>query len=236
MPVAAWSGHDRNHEDRDRDNDRARNPSCWIEARPNTVNYYGGEVTFEWESNDAEWAEITDIGVVPTDGSMKVAVQTSKTYTMTVYADGRSSECDTFVNIVGEHRSQGGYNNNYSYQYPHQGYQAPYVLLTQIPYTGFDFGPLGNAIYWMMLIGMAAVAAYLLVFQSGLRALASVPVVDDVVRAGRMQYKALQSVITPVEEPVAIPVAEVATEPIKRSGDSMQIVAGETPRIVISRD
>lgn len=239
-PAAAWSGHDGyQHWDRDED-DRDRNPSCWLEVRPNTVNYYGGQVTFEWESSDADWAEITDIGVVPTDGTMRVNVYEPKTYYMTVYADGRTSECETFVNVVGHVSSQ---NQNYygyqQYQYPtYPMYQAPYVHLSQIPYTGFDFGPLGNAIYWMMLIGMAVVVAYLLVYQAGLRALASVPVVHDVVRAGRMQYSAVREVLQSSNAPAAAPAPVVAAAPVveKRMSDSMQIVEGDTPRIVISRE
>ena len=41
------------------------------------------------------------------------------------------------------------------------------VSLSQIPYTGFDFGPVGDAIYWMGLIAFAVAAAYLLVYYRG---------------------------------------------------------------------
>ena len=236
QPALAW-GYD--HGDR-HDDDQDRNPSCWIKARPNTTNHYGGEVTFSWESRDADWAEITDIGVVPTDGSLKVSVYTSKTYRMIVHADDRTAECDTFVNIIGEvpKGSYGNYSYQYQYQYPYPAYQVPYVALTQIPYTGFDFGPLGNAIYWMMLIGMAIVAAYLLVYQAGLRAIASVPVIDDVVRAGRMQYRAVRTVLSQMNAPEAasVPVVADSAEAQQRSGDTMQIVEGEAPRIIISRE
>ena len=42
--------------------------------------------------------------------------------------------------------------------------QAPYVALTQIPYTGFDFGTFGNAIYWATLVGIALGGAYLALY------------------------------------------------------------------------
>lgn len=42
-----------------------------------------------------------------------------------------------------------------------------YVALSQIPYTGFDLGPVGNAMYWMSLIGVAVAGAYLLVYYQG---------------------------------------------------------------------
>ena len=41
---------------------------------------------------------------------------------------------------------------------------SPYVALTQIPYTGFDFGPFGNAMYWIVLAGFAVASAYLVVY------------------------------------------------------------------------
>ena len=40
----------------------------------------------------------------------------------------------------------------------------PKVRLTQIPYTGFDFGPLGNSIYWLALGLFAFSLAYLIVY------------------------------------------------------------------------
>jgi hypothetical protein len=46
-------------------------------------------------------------------------------------------------------------------------YIAPSVSLTQIPYTGFDFGPIGDSIYWAALLAFAVAAAYLLVYYRG---------------------------------------------------------------------
>ena len=62
----------------------------------------------------------------------------------------------------------------YSYTAPTYTYTAPvvratpaYVALSQIPYTGFDLGPVGNAIYWMSLLSFAVAGAYLLVYYNG---------------------------------------------------------------------
>ena len=57
-------------------------------------------------------------------------------------------------------------------------YQAsgayPNVSLRQIPYTGFDFGPVGDAIYWAALLAFAIAASYLLIYyRSGAFALAT---------------------------------------------------------------
>jgi hypothetical protein len=42
-------------------------------------------------------------------------------------------------------------------------YQAPYVSLSQVPYTGLELGPVGTALYWSFLVLWCLVAAYLIV-------------------------------------------------------------------------
>jgi hypothetical protein len=42
-----------------------------------------------------------------------------------------------------------------------------YVALSQIPYTGYDFGPVGNAIYWISIMLVAFSGAYLIVYYRG---------------------------------------------------------------------
>jgi len=44
---------------------------------------------------------------------------------------------------------------------------TPNVSLSQIPYTGFDFGPLGDSLYWLALVAFALSAAYLLLYYQG---------------------------------------------------------------------
>ena len=40
----------------------------------------------------------------------------------------------------------------------------PYVALSQIPYTGFDFGFMGNSLYFAALVAFALAAGYLIVY------------------------------------------------------------------------
>ena len=41
------------------------------------------------------------------------------------------------------------------------------IALSQIPYTGFDAGLLGNAMYWLGMILVAMCGAYLIVYYQG---------------------------------------------------------------------
>ena len=52
--------------------------------------------------------------------------------------------------------------NGYCYQQV-----QPYVALSQIPYTGFDFGAAGNAIYWGALLSFALASGYLVLYYKG---------------------------------------------------------------------
>lgn len=41
-----------------------------------------------------------------------------------------------------------------------------FVYLSEVPYTGLELGPMGTAIYWIMLIGWSAALAYLVLFNA----------------------------------------------------------------------
>jgi len=52
-----------------------------------------------------------------------------------------------------------------TYTYPtYPTYHPQYVTLSQLPYTGYDFGILGNILYWTALALFALAAAYLVVY------------------------------------------------------------------------
>ena len=45
---------------------------------------------------------------------------------------------------------------------PQPVYNAgPYVTLSQVPYTGLDFGPIGNFLYWAFIVLWFVFVAYL---------------------------------------------------------------------------
>ena len=114
---------------------------CTITASPTSIT--NGQASYlTWSSSGATSAWISDgIGSVAVNGSLTVRPNTSKTYTLTVTGLGGTRTCSTYVTVSGS-----------------------YVSLSQIPYTGFDFGPLGNALYWLALLSFAAAGAYLVVY------------------------------------------------------------------------
>ncbi|MEK7601593.1 MAG: hypothetical protein AAB480_03635 [Patescibacteria group bacterium] len=116
-------------------------PYCTITA----TTGYNGLVTLYWSSSYATSAYISpSVGSVSPNGSTSLYNYGNGVYTMTVSGQGGSNTCRT------------------SYVQP--VVQTPTVSLTQIPYTGFDFGPVGNAMYWLSMFAFAAAGAYLLVY------------------------------------------------------------------------
>ncbi len=137
------------------------------------------------------------------------------------------------------------------YVYPQQTYNypvytptyyppTPSVSLSQIPYTGFDFGPIGNAMYYLALLSFAAAGAYLLVYYSGSamsfagkgiksrsRAIAPVKFVQAATKVEKI-----------VEQPVLSPIQNLPTREHMNTVDSMKLVHSvgtQAPRIVITR-
>jgi len=103
----------------------------------------------------------------------------------------------------------------------------PYVALSQIPYTGFDLGPVGNALYWLSLIVVAVAGAYLMLyFRGGIMSL--------------MTPKVAFAPEAPAEEPVVSKTSVFESLPVREMNatkDSMSVVRSEggIPRIVINR-
>ena len=157
-------------------------PSCSITASNSNANYnyynytnnnyYSGQTLLTWYSNGANSAYLSpSVGSVSTSGSTTVfPYGGNQLYTLTVSGPGGTATCQTTT-----------YSNTYAYNYtapqvynnyvaPAPVYQAPttpYVALTQIPYTGLDFGPVGNALYWLALALFAIAGGYLIVYYQG---------------------------------------------------------------------
>ena len=107
-------------------------------------------------------------------------------YRMTVRGPGGSATCETGHAYNSAYFDDAYYRNDhyltrsaihpvtvaippqpYVVQYAQPSYPPyvqNYVPLSQIPYTGFDFGLVGNAIYWLTIILAAMGGAYLIVY------------------------------------------------------------------------
>jgi hypothetical protein len=128
------------------------------------------------------------------------------------------------------------------------------VSLTQIPYTGFDFGPVGNSIYWAAILAFAVAAAYLLVYyRGGALALATEMIAG---RSVRSTFKP----VTFTDKPAVAAVAHETVAPVvnarlasvgqsfsnlpvaetRRATSDAMIVSHakgtEAPRIIITRE
>src|SRR3989344_5305473 len=117
----------------------AQAPSCVITASASgdgTGNYYGsGATVLTWSSTNANSGYITpSVGTVAPSGSTAIYPRGNTLYTLTVSGNGGTASCQAYAGAPVVAAAV-----------------APYVALTQIPYTGFDFGPFGNAIYWTLL-------------------------------------------------------------------------------------
>ncbi len=211
-------------------------PTCTIVATPSSVAA-GQAVTLYWSSSNA-WTAYLFGGSVNTSGSTTVYPTQTTTYQLTVYSNqGLVGHCQTTAYI----------GSNYIYVPP----VTPYVSLTQIPYTGFDFGTIGNSIYWMSLLAFAIAASYLALYYRGgfgsvigamvapykrTRASAVIPTpaifAKESASATRATARMGSLANLPVRETVA------ASAPHSAIKDSMQVVRssdGAAPRIVITR-
>jgi hypothetical protein len=121
-----------------------QNVSCSITASPASIT--NGQTSFlNWTSYGASRAQLSDgLGYVATTGSLTVRPESSRMYTLTVWGyNGQSATCNTSVAVSGA---------------------APYVSLSQIPYTGLDLGVVGSIVYWLALASVALAGAYLVVY------------------------------------------------------------------------
>jgi|GEM_PF-4821618 len=188
--------------------DYHRKPTCSVSTyRTSGNNPYDGSVTISWWSSNATSAYLTGVGTVSPNGSQVVYGTQYSSYTLTVYGPGGSTTCSAsspFYDAGYKHRYLGGYNYvsnpyfNYPvYTYPYVGSTVyptyNYVTLSQVPYTGFDFGLLGNSLYWLAMILLAALGAYFIVYShSGTmpRAFA-----QEVALAARNQIRLVKTIV-----------------------------------------
>ncbi|OGG58412.1 hypothetical protein A2765_05695 [Candidatus Kaiserbacteria bacterium RIFCSPHIGHO2_01_FULL_56_24] len=162
-------------------------PSCTINLggyQYNQNQIYNQTATLSWTSQNATNAYITNIGSVAMNGAQAVYPQQNQLYTLTVSGPGGSATCRT---------GQYGYGSTYLYTSP-PAYTSPYVSLSQIPYTGLDFGPVGTAVYFLALAFFAIAGGYLVVYYNG--GVLRFSFAQEVKAAMRNQARVFRSIIS----------------------------------------
>ncbi len=123
-----------------------QNISCTITASPTSIQ--SGQYSYlSWQSYGATSATLTNFGNVAPNGSLSIRPLSSANYVLTVYGgNGQTATCNTLITV---------------------GNTFPQVSLSQIPYTGFDFGTFGDSIYFAALALFALAAGYIIVYYKG---------------------------------------------------------------------
>jgi len=213
-----------------------QNTYCVITASPSSITN-GQAAYLSWSSTGASSAWLSDgIGQVAINGSLAVRPNNSTMYTLTVSGYGGTRTCTAYVTV-----------------------QGSYISLSQIPYTGFDAGLLGNALYWLSLISFAAAGAYLTVYYlprnvfGGAGTASTLAFAGSSLRARKQNAVAHETVQIPEESKVEVvetPVETMTPSPIDvmeflpvasvahSTKDAMQVLPskeGGAPRIVITR-
>lgn len=138
-----------------------------------TVVASGGTSTLTWTSSGATSATLNGAAIA-VNGSQTVTVTANTTYTATFTGPAGTVNCAATITIstptppggCTSNCGGGGLNSPNVSLFRKPGEQPlAFVTLSQIPYTGYETGPLGVALFWMTLIGFAAVAAYLIVMK-----------------------------------------------------------------------
>ena len=148
-------------------------PRCvYLRASDESIEE-GQEITLSWKTDNATSISINQgIGVVtPTaEGSIEVSPDNNTTYVATVTRGSQSDDCQVTVSMDDDDDNGGGGGGS---RRPRVVLDSEtvvpepplsFVYLSEMPYTGLDLGPFGTAIYWLMLIGWSAAAAYLVLF------------------------------------------------------------------------
>lgn len=201
-------------------------PYCTITVTSGAVGY-NQPVTLSWSSNYATSAYISpSIGSVTTSGTRTVYPVGNQVYSMTVYGyNGQTATCQTTAFAPAPLPTP-----------------LPQVSLTQIPYTGFDFGTFGNSIYWASLIAFALAAAYLVVYFRGGAGVLATTVLGRT-SISKDEYTVPAHTVTKISAPVAASVAQrsfdlpvAATDKVTVDSMSVATAEGGMPRIVINRN
>jgi hypothetical protein len=118
------------------------------------------DATLRWTSDHVNDVRINQgVGHVNGNGSRRVSPNNPGTYTYegTFYGDnGQTITCSATLRVREVEQ-----NIVFDALPVINDQPLSYVYLSDLPYTGLDLGPIGTALYWLMLIGWSLAIAYL---------------------------------------------------------------------------
>ncbi|MDB5187680.1 MAG: hypothetical protein JWO50_200 [Candidatus Kaiserbacteria bacterium] len=187
--------------------------ACYISATRTSVRS-GDSTVLAWAATGANYASLSGVGNVNTTGTLTVHPYSSTNYVLTITSsNGQTSNCSVNINV---------------------GNNVAAISLSQIPYTGFDFGVLGNSIYWFALGLFAVSGAYLIVYMNGGAARLATQAIKGYKPVKPVNFVA-KAITTPVQ-PVVAPTVVATPVAVTQKGDSMTMeTVGGVPRLVINR-
>ncbi|MDB5195415.1 MAG: hypothetical protein JWO84_599 [Parcubacteria group bacterium] len=138
-------------------------PSCTMNVSPSVIRQ-GDSATLTWDSNSVRDVTISpSVGSVGQSGNARIYPPNGSgtyTYQGVFYGfNGNSITCSATLRVETPQQ------NLVLDSLPVVGNQPlSYVYLADLPYTGLDLGPVGTAIYWLMLILWSLAVAYLVLW------------------------------------------------------------------------
>jgi hypothetical protein len=153
-------------------------PVCALSATPSSIGK-GEFSALSWTTSNATAFTIDNgVGAVTpiVAGSTSVSPAGITTYTGTATGAGGSATCSATISVSaigrpgggggGSGGGGGGVSPTFTLSaLPHVATQPlVFLYLSQIPYTGLDLGPIGTAVYWVVLFGFALAVAYFVLF------------------------------------------------------------------------
>jgi len=145
------------------------NPACTLTISKNEINT-GESVVVSWTSSNVTEGYISPLVGTTTpvsSGSATVFPPSDTTFTGTFSGPHGSVQCQVFVKVKTTgcvSNCGGGFNppNVVLFQKPGDQPLAA-VFLSQIPYTGFEAGPILSTIFWLAVAIFSALIAYYIV-------------------------------------------------------------------------
>ncbi|MEK7602453.1 MAG: hypothetical protein AAB472_03130 [Patescibacteria group bacterium] len=142
-------------------------PTCRMSVSPSTI-YDGDDAELTWGSENVRQVYISNGGgYTGQTGSRTVSPgRGTYRYEGTFYGyNGQIISCSATLEVRVRHGSTSNNPHVSLTQLPSPPDQPlSYVYLSDLPYTGLDLGPIGTAIYWLMLILWSLALAYLILF------------------------------------------------------------------------